>query len=454
METLDSSDSLAASQTRLLVAEVISIGDEMTSGARVDTNAAWISRRLGDLGCDVQFHSTVGDDLANNVDVFRIAIQRADIVVCTGGLGPTQDDLTRASLAQVAGVGLERDEPSLRHIKNLFARRDRSMPPSNEIQAMFPVGSRVIFNPQGTAPGIDFEILRDAALATPTGRMPSREGTTAADGKSPACRVFAFPGVPAEMKQMFEASAAPRIGELSGGGGVIRHHVMKFFGTGESDMESRLGDMIARGRQPRVGITVSSATISLRITATGRDDDHCVRMIEQTRAEILQRAGEFHFGDGESYEQCDAIFDSLAQAGQTLGVVEIGHAARLADWMSGIESSDVLRGALAVPSMDVLRQRFGAAQGSEPQTSKAQEDDMWRSAAAWLDADWVIGVNGYPALECDDGAALPATDVRLVVVTPRRRVYRTEVSMAGHPSILQARVAKAAMSWMRKVLAR
>ena len=119
-------------------AEVIAIGDELTSGQRLDTNSQWISQRLGELGIPVRYHTTVADDLQANVQVFRNAIQRAPIVIATGGLGPTADDLTRPSLAAAVGRELELNEVALAHIQQLFARRQRKMPQRNRSQAMFP----------------------------------------------------------------------------------------------------------------------------------------------------------------------------------------------------------------------------------------------------------------------------------------------------------------------------
>src|SRR5579883_2331783 len=121
-------------------AEIISIGTELTTGQNLDTNAQWLSQRLAEIGIPVFWHTTVADDLAANVDVFRLAAGRARLVVATGGLGPTQDDLTREVLAQVAGVGLVVDEPSLAHIREMFARRGRTMPERNHVQALFPAG--------------------------------------------------------------------------------------------------------------------------------------------------------------------------------------------------------------------------------------------------------------------------------------------------------------------------
>src|SRR5439155_12452441 len=176
-------------------AEIISIGDELTTGQRLDTNSQWLAERLLEIGVPVAFHTTVGDQLADKLLVFRQACERADSVVATGGLGPTADDLTRQALADLAGMPLVQDDASLAHIKALFARRKREMPPANVVQAQFPQGSRPIFNPHGSAPGIDMPItmLRD----------------------KPA-RIFALPGVPAEMKEMWSASVAPAVQQMLG----------------------------------------------------------------------------------------------------------------------------------------------------------------------------------------------------------------------------------------------
>src|SRR5689334_2211125 len=127
-----------------MLAEIISIGDELASGQALDTNSQWLSQRLGELGIPVRFHTTVADDQAANVLVFQQAIERADIIIATGGLGPTADDLTRQVLADVAGVDLVQDDGALAHIRALFARRKREMPERNLVQAQFPRGSRVI----------------------------------------------------------------------------------------------------------------------------------------------------------------------------------------------------------------------------------------------------------------------------------------------------------------------
>jgi nicotinamide-nucleotide amidase len=318
-------------------AEVIAIGDEMTSGAKLDTNTQWLCQRLGEIGITVRFTSMVGDQLSDNFAVFRNAANRVDFVVATGGLGPTADDLTREVIAAVAGKPLVLHEPSLRHIESLFASRAREMPPRNRVQAMFPEGAFDIFNPRGTAPGIDMTVAR-------------------LDGGS--CRFFALPGVPAEMKEMFGAVVAPRIlASLGSERPLIRTAVVKCFGIGESDMEARLGEMISRQSSPRVGITVSAATISLRITVAGKTEEECSGSIDQVRREIKAKAGEYVYGEGEDFELHDAVMQLLEPRNQRLATIELGHAAPLANWLADSLPRHLYAGGMVAENASVRRRR-------------------------------------------------------------------------------------------------
>src|SRR5947208_2194813 len=167
----------------MMKAEIISIGSELTSGQNLDTNSQWLSQRLAEIGIPVHWHTTVADDLADNVGALRVAAGRAQLVLVSGGLGPTQDDLTREALAAAAGVGLVLHEPSLAHIREMFAKRGRTMPERNSVQAMIPDGGEPIPNDHGTAPGVWMR-LGNAWVA-------------------------AMPGVPSEMFAMFEERVRP-----------------------------------------------------------------------------------------------------------------------------------------------------------------------------------------------------------------------------------------------------
>ena len=336
-------------------AEIIAIGDEITSGQSLDTNSQWLSQRLEELGVRVLYHSTVGDELAPGVAVFRQAIARADVVVATGGLGPTADDLTREALAQATGRPLQLDADALAHIRAMFASRNWPMPASNELQALFPAGSRIVRNPHGTAPGIDIEIARQGTLPIFEGTVPifvsAKMGLSPSSPSSPStppdapmpptvpspCRIICLPGVPAEMMEMWHDSVAATIAGFVGGSRrVIRRRLLHCFGAGEGRIEAMLPDLIRRGRRPTVGITASKATITLRITADGASEQECLAAIAPVEATIHQCLGTLVFGeDGEELQH--VVVRLLRERGKTLATAECGTAGLVAAWLSAVD---------------------------------------------------------------------------------------------------------------------
>ncbi|GAC1448929.1 MAG: competence/damage-inducible protein A [Isosphaeraceae bacterium] len=275
--------------------EIISIGSELVSGQSLDTNSQWLSRRLGEMGLKVRFHTTIGDDLTENVDAFRVAFQRAELVIMTGGLGPTQDDLTREALASSAGVSLVEDPVSLAEIESMFARRNRSMPERNRVQALVPQGAKALPNRVGTAPGLWMRIKNSVV----------------------AC----LPGVPSEMKVMFEEQVVERLRGLGWLERVIVHRRINLFGKGESEIETEAMDLTARGRSPEVGITAHDATISFRISAEATSAAEAERMMEPTVALIRERFGHLIIGEG-SEDLPQAVVAELSRTGTTVATAE------------------------------------------------------------------------------------------------------------------------------------
>lgn len=304
----------------LLRAEVIAIGDEITNGLRLDTNTQWISQRLGELGIEVAFHSTVGDDLADNIDVFRQAAIRADVIIATGGLGPTADDLTRQAIAKMADVELVMEQSVLDHIKQIYVARGREMPVNNKVQAWFPAGSTIINNPEGTAPGIDF-----------SSHCENGSGY----------RILALPGVPVEMKQMWNETVEPDLRLQVGNDFMIHHHTIHCFGSGESDIETLLPGLVERGRDPQVGITASAATISLRISTRGPTPADCMEKMQPTIATIQESLGDLIYGENE-IELHHVVAELLQAQNKSVAILDAGLDGALAKLIAVDEGSNTV----------------------------------------------------------------------------------------------------------------
>ncbi len=400
--------------------EVIAIGDELTSGQRLDTNSRWLSQQLSDIGLRVLYHSTVGDDINANIEVLRNAAQRAEIVVITGGLGPTADDLTRQAMAAAFDAELVTNAAALEHIRQLFASRGREMPDRNKVQAMFPRGSEVIGNPHGTAPGIYQRVTR-------------RDGQEA--------HLFALPGVPAEMREMWFGTVRPRLVEMLGSDRrIIQHHCVRCFGVGESELEQMLPDLVRRGRSPAVGITVSQATITLRISAEAPSESACQALIEPTLDTIHSCLGELVFGSGEDELQ-HAVVRLLAANGRSLATVEDGSGGLLSDWLSGADGSgEVFRGGIVVHKLD------GWSRLSNQDT---HDNDVSRLVAAGaahvrssFAADLGLAVGPFPTDEA-------ATDTVELALATAGGILSRQARFTGHPDILKARTTKQALNLLR-----
>ena len=407
-------------------AEIISVGTELTTGAKLDTNSQWLSLELAEIGIPVLAHQTISDDMTAMVETIRTAAERSDIVLITGGLGPTLDDLTREAMAQFAGVELVQHDPSLEHVKAMFARRNRPMPERNLIQAMFPAGSEPLPNPRGTAPGIWMVY-------------------TGADGKT--SRIAAMPGVPSEMKQMFRQQVLPR---LDGSGRVIRRARINVFGVGESQAEEILGDLTARGREPDVGITVHEATITLRITAIGSTVDECRENIEKTRATIVNRMGTLVFGV-EDEELEHALVRLLQQRRATLSTAESGTGGLLAHRLTGVNGFEsCYMGGVVVPtnaakrelvSVDpMLIRQFGAI-------SQEVALAIAKGCRQRFGTNFALAVTEWPEFDPDDPLApVPASFVALA--GPKGSNVE-KVQHFGDPAIAKSRTAKVAMNMLR-----
>jgi nicotinamide-nucleotide amidase len=276
------------------VAHIISVGTELSLGQTVDTNAGWLAAQLAAEGVRCVRHVTVPDDRDAIAAELRAADTAADLILVTGGLGPTDDDLTREGLADALGVELVEDATSLDRIRAFFAQREREMSDRNARQARVPLGGRAIANPRGTAPGLFAEL---------SGRP-----------------CYCMPGVPSEMRAMFERDVLPAV-RAAARGRVIRSRKLLCFGLGESDLGEQIADLMQRGRNPEVGTTADLSTIGIRINATATSRDEADTLLAQAEVEIRARLGPLIFGQDED-TLAMTVGRLLVSAGATLATAE------------------------------------------------------------------------------------------------------------------------------------
>ena len=276
-------------------AVILSIGDELVLGQTVDTNSAWLSARLASHGIPTLYHQTIADERATIADAIRLASERATLVLITGGLGPTEDDLTRHALADALDQPLEADAQSLAQIEHFFHQRGRPMPERNRAQADRPKHAQAIANHDGTAPGIRASLSQ--------------------------ARIYAVPGVPREMVAMFERAIEPELDVFANARHVILATRINTYGAGESTVADELADLMDRARNPKVGTTVSDGIVSVRIRSEFADRDEAQAQLDETAAQVEQRLGALAFGrDDESLQ--DAIVALLDQRGEQVATAE------------------------------------------------------------------------------------------------------------------------------------
>lgn len=295
---------------------ILSVGDELVLGQTIDTNSAWLSQQLAEVGCEVIQHVTVADHQPAIEDAIRSAIGNADLLVISGGIGPTADDLTRQALASALDVELEMNPVWLIHLIDFFKSRGRDMPDINKVQAMIPRGARMLENPAGTAAGIAVTLplfpsgpnppsvprASDEYMERMFGKVPARSmSLTETIEKMTAHRplsIFVLPGVPKEMRVMFNLHVLMHVVN-QGGRSFILSSTLHTFGVGESAIAEKLGNLMRRDRNPSVGTTVSGGVVSLRINSRFTSIDEAEKQLEATEAACREALGDLIYGQDE-----------------------------------------------------------------------------------------------------------------------------------------------------------
>lgn len=351
--------------------EVIAVGTELLLGQIVDGNGAHIGRRLAEAGHDHVRRQVVGDNLDRMVEALRLAISRADAVIVTGGLGPTQDDVTREAIAAAAGVELLVDQEYEAALRDRWAARGRTMPETNLRQASYPEGGEMLPNPKGTAPGLRMTI----------------DGT----------EVFALPGVPAEMHLMLDEQVLPRLRS----NGVVASRIVRTFGESESRIAELLGDLFESQTNPTVAFLASDGEIRVRLTAKADDPDAAKDLLVPLEAEVVSLLDKHVFAVESGPDLIpveEIVLDACRLRGWTLATAESATGGMVAERLTSVPgSSDVVRGSVVAYATDVKRSLLvvpDAVVDGHGVVSAETALAMARGAQQVLGADVAVAITG------------------------------------------------------------
>ncbi len=403
---------------------LLTIGDELTSGQTVDSNSAHIARELARRGIETLEHRTIADERAAISQALLDASTRADLVVVTGGLGPTADDVTRDALADAMGAELVLDESALHRVKKFFRKIGRPMSDANRVQAMVPRGAEAMENQAGTAPGL-YARLGEA-------------------------QVFLMPGVPREMKWMLHHGVLSRLGEADG---VIAQHVLHTFGAGESDVGAAIRHLMSREGPVTVGTTVAAGLVSVRITGRAKTVPEAQTLIERRSGEIRDVLGALVFGEQD--DTLASVAGKMLKAkGQTLATAESCTGGLVGQMLTAVPgASDYYLGGVVAYSNPLKHNLLGVPESllaehgavSEPVATAMAEGIRERTGS-----DWAVSLTGIAGPTGGSGDK-PVGLVFIAVADPgstqvHRRVF------PGNREFVRLRSALAALNHVRLAL--
>jgi nicotinamide-nucleotide amidase len=348
-------------------ADVLAIGTELLLGQIVDTNSSWIGEQLAAVGIDTMEHRKVGDNLGRMVAAMREMLAQADAVVVCGGIGPTQDDVTRDAIAEVMGVPLERREELVEHIASLFGTRGRDMPQNNLRQADLPHGADVLPNPIGTAPGIRAEIGDKV--------------------------IYAVPGVPYEMQLMVKDHVLPDLLARSGEAAVIVSRSLKTWGQSESGLAEMIAAEVDTQDNPTIAFLARGIEgIVVRLTAKAATTEAAWALIEPEETKLRSILGDLVFAiDDETMEH--AVLHRLEARGWSLGVAESLTGGLIGARIANVPgASRTFRGSIASYATEVKRSVLGVT--AERVVSQESAEQMAEGAQRVLGADVGIAATG------------------------------------------------------------
>lgn len=383
--------------------DVLAVGTELLLGQIIDSNSAWLGEQLAANGFDSLVQVKVGDNVGRIAAMLHRMLVDADAVIVCGGLGPTHDDLTRDAIAQVMGVALVRDDDVVATIGELFASRGRAMPENNLRQALVPVGASVIPQTRGTAPGLICPV-----------KIDGREKV-----------VFAVPGVPHEMHEMFARGIVPELRRRTGDRFVIASRVLRTWGESESGLNERLDELIADldgiGNPTLAFLASGWEGLKVRLTAKADTVEAAAAMLAPWEARLRAELADLVFGaDGDTMES--VVLDLLRAKGWSLGLAESVTGGLVGARITGVPgSSRVLKGSIVSYATEVKQSLLGVSPG--PVVTEAAALEMAHGARRVLGSDVGLALTGVAGPDEQDG--MPAGTLCVGLVWPDGELTRT-----------------------------
>ena len=408
-------------------AEIVAVGSELLLGQIVDTNSAWMAQRLSDLGIDLFFKTIVGDNPGRMKDVIGRALDRADLVITSGGLGPTRDDLTREVIAEVCGRKLVRDPALLEQIDRRFRWRNMIMTPNNERQADIPEGAIPVENPNGTAPSFIVEHEKGV--------------------------VYALPGVPHEMKWLFENEVVPYARRKFDLSETLTYRVLKVTDMGESSVDDKIGRLIAESSNPTVGVLAHPGQVDVRIAAKASSREEAMKLIAPVEAEVRGLLGGHVFAvDDETME--DAVGRLLREKDRTVAVFEDMTAGLVAERLQRASRDHFLEGRVA-PGERAVRRLLARSRRPEQADAMLARTEQLAEELAWTvrqEAGSDLGLALHAVEAPGDTAVNLARGQTYISVTDGTRSRTRHYNLGGRGGPDRTRMSLNAISLIRTVL--
>lgn len=409
-----------------MIVEIIAVGTEILLGNIVNTNAAYLAGECAYLGLSCYYQSVVGDNEARLLESIRTALSRADIILLSGGLGPTQDDLTKETAAKAFSMELRMDEDIREELEEFFKKRSLPMTENNYKQALVPMGAKIVKNPNGTAPGL----------------ILTQEGK----------HMILMPGPPGELKPMFQESIIPYLKELTGG--TIYSRTVKICGVGESKAEDMIRDLIESQSNPTIAPYAKTGEVHLRITARAEEEKEAKKLVKPLVRELKARFGSHVYSTEEEVTLEKAVVDLLMENRLTLTCAESCTGGLLAGRLTDVPGvSDVFKAGCITYSNKAKRKLLGVKKSTLEKygaVSSQVAGEMAKGAASHMKADVSVSVTGIAG----PGGGSDQKPVGLVYVACyiMGKVVVKEYQFSGNRTKIRESTVAAALVLMRKCI--